>query len=188
MAVEQGCNRPQITSPVGTVNERQPQITWTKVEDAASYRLELESRVPEGKTLVQLDTRVAGTSFRPPRPLTDFRANVFVRITPQCTRGAASAVSVATFKIDTGPLCALPSASLRYDKEHGRVRWKPMDRAVHYQVSVFAGTDGALLSRTETLTTESKLPSLPRTPVVVAVRPRCTTGWGEPVYQLVVSD
>lgn len=188
VAAEQQCPQVQIVSPQGSVHERQPNIAWTPAEGVDSYRVELESRVPEGRTLVQLDTKTYGNSFRPPQRLTDFRANVSVKVTPQCAHTRLARPAVHKFQIDTAPLCVLLPDSVKYHVEASDVRWKAVEQADQYQVSVFAGSDGALLLRKETLQPQLRLsPPAPET-AVVAVRPHCKTGWGEAVYRVVSSE
>jgi hypothetical protein len=80
------CQSSGIVAPArgSTVADARPVLTWLVIPGAIRYRVEIESRVPEGRILVSLDTQVSGTRFQPPQPLTDHRAAVKVRVTAGC--------------------------------------------------------------------------------------------------------
>ena len=58
---EPSCANPAITSPAdeSTVASVRPTIHWQAVAGVASYRLQLVSREPEGRTVATIDTLVS---------------------------------------------------------------------------------------------------------------------------------
>jgi hypothetical protein len=65
------CLNPAIVTPAQGSRESstRPMISWRAVAGASSYRLQLVSREPEGRTLATIDTLVNDTRFVPPQAL-----------------------------------------------------------------------------------------------------------------------
>ena len=85
---EEHCPVVEMLEPAGgTIAESRPLFQWKPLPGVDRYRVRLQSRVPEGELLVSIDTLIEGTSFRPPRPLTSYRAIITVSITAACTGG-----------------------------------------------------------------------------------------------------
>src|SRR2546426_398899 len=99
------CQEAEVTQPSGgsTVADARSVVAWRAIPGATHYRVEVESRVPEGPVLVSLDTQVSATAFRPPQPLTDFHAAVKLRVTAGCPTDDGSRLreKYASFYIDT---------------------------------------------------------------------------------------
>jgi hypothetical protein len=173
------CREARIESPASrsTVTESQPTVRWEPLPGAMNYRVEIESRVPEGRVLVAIDTMVEGTSFRPPRPLTDFRGAVKLRISAGCPvdDGSALREKGAWFLIDTSPLCSL-AGPLALSPDGLWLEWKPVAAAVRYDVSL-RETNGDPRSEGQTKEPRYALPAESR-PFVAIVRPYCPTGFG----------
>lgn len=164
-------------APLSTVTGARPLVAWRALSGEGPYRVEIESRVPEGRVLVSLDTLVDTTRFRPPRPLTDHRATVKVRITRGCPvdDGSALRERPASFQIDTRPLCPAP-ARLALSADRRQLEWTAVPRALRYDVSLL-DLDGVRLAQAETRAPVFALP--PRSdPIVAVVRPYCATGFG----------
>jgi hypothetical protein len=107
-----------------------PAIAWTPVQGATSYRVRIQSRIPNGRVLAQHDVVVNEPRFFPPQPLADHRAKVTVRLAAICGK-EASAESVSWFVIDASAACS----------GEGRVE----NRA-------YALTDGRLITKQESRT------------------------------------
>ncbi len=184
--VLRACEQAALTQPVplSTVAEARPLVAWQALPGAGSYRVEIESRIPEGRVLVSLDTLVGATSFRPPRPLTDFRAAVKVRITRGCALDGGSSLreQPASFQIDTGPLCPAP-ARLAVSADRRLLEWTAVPGALRYDVSLL-DLEGVPLERAETRAPGFALSSRTE-PIVAVVRPYCATGFGPRTSALV---
>ena len=163
-----------------TVPDARPEIAWAPVPGARSYRVQIESRVPEGRVVERIDATVSATRFVPPRPLAEERAAVKVLITPDCAKAPNLGERPAWFFIDATRACASPDG-LEFSPRG--VEWRASRRATRYEVEVYASPEGRLLARSETPLTYAALP-VASTPVLVAVRPRCGSVLGPAVYGL----
>jgi hypothetical protein len=88
-----------------TTRDTKSVIAWSPVEGATSYRLRIQSRVPNGRVLAQHDVVVNEPRFFPPQPLADHRAKVTVRLAAICGK-KMSAESVSWFVIDASAACS----------------------------------------------------------------------------------
>ena len=180
------CEEIPLTSPArsSTVAESRPTLSWPPLTGADRYRVQLESRVPEGRVLLSLDTLVSGTTFRPPRALTDFRAAVKVRVTHGCSADDITALreKPAWFQIDTSPLCPAP-ARIAVTGDRRTLEWAPVPGALKYDVSL-RSTEGDAKGQGETKIPHYTLPA-DRAALVAVVRPYCATGFGPRVSLLV---
>ena len=182
---EPSCANPAITSPAdeSTVASVRPTIHWQAVAGVASYRLQLVSREPEGRTLATIDTLVSDTRFVPPQALSDGFARVSVRVTSQCPAGASSRSSPGRdhrFLIDARSACAV--AGIGLDLTEKRLRWAVTPGADRYEVFAYDPGDGRLLFRQETRLPAVVPPTSSTGPVVVAIRPRCGEVFGQIGY------
>lgn len=135
----------------------------------------------EGEVVVALDTVVQGTRFRPPRPLTDFRAIVRVSVSAACDGEAPSPDDYAPFLIDTGPLCVL--GPLREGPETlGVIIWSAVPDAIEYESFFYQMPEGKLTGKAVSPQTAMRAPSGLQRPAVVAIRPRCASGYGDLQY------
>jgi hypothetical protein len=175
------CRLSNIVQPVQgvTVTDSRPVLMWVATAGATRYRVEVESRVPEGRILVSLDTQVSGTRFQPPRPLTDHRAAVKVRVTAGCAPDAGGTLreQPATFYIDTSPLCPAPDR-IALSADRRNVEWPAVGKAVRYDVT-FLRTDGTVAGQAQAQRNSVALPARANAGTLVAVvRPYCPTGYG----------
>ncbi len=180
------CSEAELIEPSAIVADARPTLSWRAIPGASQYRVEIESRVPEGRVLVSLDTQVSGTSFRPPQPLTDFRSAVKVRVTAGCPidDGSRLREKPARFQIDTSPLC--PGPERIGPSEDGRdIEWSAVPAAIRYDV-VLLGPDGGVLLESQTQRTRLPLPATGET-LTAAVRAYCPTGFGPRGLALVAS-
>jgi hypothetical protein len=171
------CQRPTLAQ-AGQTTERHPRLSWAAVPGATSYRIRVQSRVPDGRVLAFHDTVVNGPEFLPPQPLAEHRAKVTVRLNAIC--GAeTSAETVGTFVIDTSSLCRLED--LAVDKT--TLKWPAVAGARSYEVRAYRLGDGRLLASHETR--ETAAPLALKESAVVSVRPACAAGLGEALYRVV---
>jgi hypothetical protein len=162
---------------MGVVDAR-PVVTWREVWDSKRYRIEMESRVPEGPVLLSLDTQVSQATFQPAVRLTEARAAVKIRITAGCSvdDGSRLRYQAATYHIDTSPLCPAP-ARIAPTTDGKAIEWPVVAGAVRYDVTLLTSHDGAIVVRGRTQQPRFALPAEPET-VAVVVRPYCPTGFG----------
>lgn len=178
-----------MIEPAAIVADARPMLSWRAIPGASQYRVEIESRVPEGRVLVSLDTQVSGTSFRPPQPLTDFRSAVKVRVTAGCPADDGSRLreNPSSFRIDTSPLCPGP-ARIALSEDGRDIEWSAVPAAIRYDV-VLLGMDGPYVEvRLEQQTQRTRLP-LPGNgeTLTAVVRAYCSTGFGPRGLALVAS-
>lgn len=179
------CLNPAIVTPAQASRESSPRpmISWRAVAGASSYRLQLVSREPEGRTLASIDSLVNDTRFLPPQALSDGFALVSVRVTSQCPEGTPPAPSPARehrFLIDARSACAV--SGLAFDASAQRIRWAPTARAGGYETFGYEAINGRLLFRLETSEPAVVTPAAIASPVVVAVRARCGEVFGQVGY------
>jgi hypothetical protein len=165
--------------PGQTVNASRPAIEWRALPGVERYRVQMESRIPEGRVLHRFDTLVTGTKFVPPSALTDERAAVKVLVTAEC--GVAKQPSVieepARFFIDLTASCPAPALAV----QPGRISWGKVAGAQNYELAVYSAIDGKSLLQAESL--EPAYPINIQQPAYVMVRARCGQAYSAPVYQ-----
>ena len=180
------CEAPKaMLADAAVVSDRQVRIAWAPVQGAQSYRLRLQSRVPNGRVVASHDTTVTAPLFRPPQPLADQRAKVTLRLSAVC--GAeTSAESTSWFLIDTSTGCRLGDVAASSAGGTARIDWKVVPGAQTYEVRAHALADGRLIASEEK---RSPLVQMAlKEAAVVSVRPRCASGEGEAVYRVVAVD
>jgi len=178
-----GCAPTEITAPAAdaTLADTRPVITWRPVPGATAYRVRVQSRVPEGAVITDLDTLATAPRFAPPQPLTDHRAIVRVTVTPDCGDAAETAAPVPghRFFIDTRLACpAATDLQVQRDAKRARLTWTPPPGAVRYEVLAFGAEDWRLQGRGETRDAAFALPDAGSKPAVAALRVRCSAGFG----------
>lgn len=161
-----------------TIDDARPTIRWQPVAGATRYRVQLDSRVPEGRRILAFDTYVSVPEFVAPQPLTDFRARVTVLVTAECNGDAGVPSNPLRFEIDTSTRCSLRPGSVK--RKGDEIVWDPVDDSVSYRVSVYDKSSN-LLSRQE-LRRERVVIASFKNATVFSVRPKCQVGWGEAVY------
>jgi hypothetical protein len=153
-----------------TVSESRPEVRWAG--DAKSYRIQIESRVPEGSVIERVDARVSGTHFVPPRPLATRRAAVKLLVTDDCPDAPSIAPQAAWFYIDASALCP-PAQGLSFSTGVApSVGWSRAEEATRYEIEAYSSADGRLIERKETTVARAELPRA-ATALLVSVRPHC---------------
>ena len=176
------CAPVEILDPVrnSTIHGARPDIRWGGFSGVKVYRVQIESRVPEGRVIERIDTRVGDTRFVPPRPLTDRRAAVKLLVTADCPDSTSIATRPAWFFVDVAPNC--PSIQkLSFSGASTKVEWARTSGATRYELEAYSVSDGRLIARKETTVASAELPRAD-TPLIVAVRPRCESIVGEAAY------
>jgi len=166
-----------------TLHDARPDIKWAALPGVKLYRVQIESRVPEGRVLERVDTRISDTRFVPPRPLADRRAVVKLLITADCPESAPIATRPAWFFIDLGPSCPAVQGLSFFGANAPRVEWARTGGATHYEVEAYSAAEGRLIARKETTLASIDLPQVAAA-LLVAVRPRCESVVGEAAYGL----
>lgn len=169
-----------IPLETNNVDDTRPPIRWEPVDGATRYRVQLDSRIPEGRRVLLVDTYVAAPEFIPPQPLTDYRARVTVSVTAECGTETGLPSAPMRFHIDTSSQCVLLADSIKRDGAD--VVWRPVDRVVSYLVLTYEQRTGNLLGRQELRRERVTLSSFGQNAATLSVRPRCQAGWGEAVY------
>jgi hypothetical protein len=177
------CASVEILDPVrnSTIHGARPEIRWGGLSGVKVYRVQIESRVPEGQVIERIDTRVGDTRFVPPRPLTDRRAAVKLLVTADCPESTSVATRPAWFFIDMAPTCSSVQKLSFSGASTSKVEWARTSGATRYKVEAYSMADGRLVARKETTVASAELPRAD-TPLVVAVRPRCESVVGEAAY------
>jgi hypothetical protein len=183
------CAVAEIISPGqgSLVAQPRPAIEWRALPGVSRYRVQLESRVPEGRVLARFDSVVAATRFVPPANLTDSRAAVKLLITAECGAAAPSVTeNAAWFFMDLSALCPAPDEILVSAGPNPALSWKPVKQALRYEVSVFTAAEGRLITKEESLEPRFRFSAAPAVPYYVAVRARCAEAYSAPLYRVVV--
>ena len=184
MNVAAACPEAKIEYPSrgAVIAEARPEITWQAVPGAKRYRVQIESRVPEGETLVRIDTVAVATRFMPPGPLTDARAAVKLSVSADCGEAPVPvATRAAWFVVDATSMCPMPRQILRSD-DAVTLHWETVEGVARYDVAVFAMRDGRTLAVRETHEPRYRLSVEPGETFYVMVRSRCALGRSVPAY------
>ncbi len=177
------CAPVEILDPVknSTIHGARPDIRWSGLSGVKVYRVQIESRVPEGQVVERIDTRVGDTRFVPPRPLTDRRAAVKLLVTADCPESTSIAPHSAWFFIDMAPQCSAVRGLSLSAESAPKAEWLRATGATRYEVEAYSMADGRLIARKETALPSSDLPRVAAA-LVIAVRPRCESVVGEAAY------
>jgi hypothetical protein len=178
-----GCPAAELIAPGKgeTIAASRPAIEWRALPGVERYRLQMESRIPEGRVLARVDTVVAGTKFVPPGALTDERAAVKVLVTADCGTAAQPSVieEPARFFVDLRGSCPAPALSV----EGSKIVWGKVAGAQRYELAVYSALDGRSVLQAESLDVWYRLPAV-RQPAYVMVRARCADAYSAPAYQV----
>jgi hypothetical protein len=119
------CAPVEMLNPLqnSTLHDARPDIKWAALSGVKLYRVQIESRVPEGQVIERIDTRVGDTRFVPPRPLTDRRAAVKLLVTADCPESTPIATRPAWFFIDLAPNCPAVQGLSFSGANAPRVEW-----------------------------------------------------------------
>jgi hypothetical protein len=166
-----------------TVTDARPEVRWEKAGEVKSYRVQIESRVPEGRVIERVDVQVNDTRFVPPRPLATGRAAVKVLVTADCPGAPSIAPQAAWFYIDAGAPCPPPRGLSFSTEGKPSVSWSRAEQATRYELETWSNADGRLIGRQETTLARAELPRA-ATALLVAVRPRCGAVLGEAAFGL----
>jgi len=177
------CAPVEILDPArnSTLHGARPDIRWRGLSGVTVYRVQIESRVPEGQVIERIDTRVGDTRFVPPRPLTDRRAAVKLLVTADCPESASVATRPAWFFIDMAPQCSAVRGLSFSGESAPKAQWLRANGATRYEIEAYSMADGRLIARKETTLPSSDLPRVAAA-LVIAVRPRCESVVGEAAY------
>jgi hypothetical protein len=177
------CAPVEILNPLrdSTIHDSRPGIKWTALSGVKLYRVQIESRVPEGQVIERIDARVSDTGFIPPRPLTERRAAVKLLVTADCPEPTPIATRPAWFFIDVAPNCPAVQGLSFSGAGASRAEWARTSGATRYEVEAYSLAEGRLIARKETTLTSTDLPQAGAA-LVVAVRPRCESVVGEAAY------
>jgi hypothetical protein len=182
----ESCPPAELASPERgqTIAASRPSIEWRAVPGVERYRVQMESRIPEGRMLNRFDTVVTGTKFVPPTALADERAAVKVLVTAECSAAAQASVieEPARFFIDLRASCPAPAAV--EVKDGKRIAWGKVAGAQHYELSIYSSLDGKSLLHAESVEPAYQLPGLQQ-PAYAMVRARCAQAYSAPLYQVV---
>lgn len=183
-ASAQDCPAAELMAPaIGqTVSAGRPSIEWRAIPGVERYRVQMESRIPEGRVLNRFDTVVSGTKFVPPTALADEQAAVKVLVTAECSAASQPTVieEPARFFIDLRASCPVPAAVQAKDGK--RITWGKVAGAQQYELAVYSTIDGRSLLQAETLDVVYPLSIQP--PAYVMLRARCGQAYSAPVYQV----
>lgn len=184
------CGQPALVAPAKEmIADTRPRIEWTPVPGAKFYKIWVESRVPEGRVLFTQDIQTTASFWQPPQPLTDYKANVRIRVQANC--GGPSVDSEkpklldSRFRIDTGIACVMPESLAIKPTPHGiELNWSALPEARLYEVSAFPVQGaGNVVVKSETPRTSVRL-ELPANGIwTVGIRPRCANGYGAYRFQ-----
>ena len=160
-----------------------PAIEWRALPGVARYRVQMESRIPEGRVVNRFDTVVAGTKFVPPSALADERAAVKALVTAECPGAAQPSVveEAARFFIDLRSSCPAPAAVEVQDGKS--LAWRKVAGAQRYELAAYSALDGKSLLQAESLEPAYPLRVIQQ-PAYVMVRARCAEGYSAPAYQV----
>ena len=181
------CHEANVVVPAkgSVVEDHSPTIVWEPLPGASGYRVEIESRIPNGRVVARVDSQVTGLNFTPSRPLATERAAVKVSVTAGCKEGArkGAAEMGPSFFVDVRGLCAAP-AGLRISP--GRtlvIEWSAASAASKAEVSLFSVVDGAVLMKEEVVGQRAAL-AAPEVPFAIALRSRCGDIYSKPLYRV----
>jgi hypothetical protein len=174
---EETCAILPLDSPSASIDDARPTFRWQPAAGVDQYRVRIESRVPEGGGIEAMDTLVTQPQLTPPRPLTDYRAVVKVIVTSLC-EVSPSLDEGERILIDTAPRCVLHTVG--FDTARATWTWAAVPGATGYEVYEYEMPRGTLAARQQTRATETRRSS--SAAGAAAVRPRCTSGYGDFVF------
>ncbi len=168
------CTAPVLLAPAHTeISEASPRFEWAPVSDASHYLVWLESRLPEGRVLLSQELQTRATYLIPPRPLTNGRATVRLRVTAVCKDGNRAELS-ARLRIAEDGACRLKAEPVaERDKGRWNVRWEALPFAQRYEVRLHATEDGKPIFVRDSAGSQASVGSLRPGAWLLAVQPVC---------------
>lgn len=179
------CGTPQILAPTQTnIDHAKPRFEWTSVENAKSYRLWLESRIPEGRVLSTHDIQTTATNWTAPSALTETQALLKIKLIAICDEMSdpndiAAQPHFARYIVDVSESCVIAASPLaKVSNSFIDVSWPRVEGADHYELMLFSGTDAKLFKRLDTRDPQFQYERLKPGVWIVSVRARCPSGYG----------
>lgn len=184
------CEQPTLVAPANElIADTRPRIEWTPVPGAKFYKIWVESRVPEGRILFAQDVQTTASFWQPPRPLTDYKATVKIRVQANCGEASVDPEKLklldTRFRIDAGIACVMPEAPVvKLTPQGVELSWPVLPEARLYEVSAFPAQGvGNVVIKSETTQTSVRLERPVNGVWTVVVRPRCANGYGAYRFQ-----
>ena len=184
------CVQPTLVAPAKElIADTRPRIEWAPVPGAKFYTVWVESRVPEGRVLFTQDIQTAASFWQPPQPLTDYKANVRIRVQANCGDASVDPEKLklldTRFRIDAGIACVMPELSaIKLTPQGVELSWSALPEARSYEVSAFPAQGvGNVVIKSETTRTSVRLERPANGIWTVGVRPRCANGYGAYRFQ-----
>jgi hypothetical protein len=161
---------------------------WKEISGVGSYRVQIETRTPNGPIVSRVDHRASGTNFTPHSALAGGVAAAKVRITEDCRDQDAMSISEMppAFFIDPLGGCASPHAVMVRDRPNGSIAWAPSAGVVRTEIAVFSAIDGRVIQRDESVGRSHDLPAM-NAGATIAVRSRCSDGFSRWVYRVLAA-
>ena len=179
------CREAPLVHPprLGTEPSARPVITWAPLPGARSYRVRIESRIPNGRTLETIDTEVPSPPFVPLRALANELAVVKVQVTADCAASEMPPISERgpAFFLDPRAACGTPR-----DVRISNTALQWMAGAAATEVGVHDAVAGTLVARRIVEGTRFVLPET-QAALIVTLRSRCGEVWSELVYRIVAA-
>lgn len=169
------CGPPVLLAPTQTViSEASPRFEWAPVPNASHYLVWLESRVPEGRVLLAEEFQTNATYMIPPRPLTNSKATIRLRVTAVCKDNSRAELS-ARFRIDENDGCRLqtPPVAQKVGRQEWSVHWQSLQSAQRYEIRVHAAEDGRPSFMRESASSPARVGPLEPGAWMFAVQPIC---------------
>lgn len=172
-----------VPPPDSTLRDPRPEIKWRALPGVSVYRVQIESRVPEGQVIERVDARVSDTRFVPPRALADRRAAVKLLVAADCAEPPSIATRPAWFFIDAAANCPAVQGLAFSGANPPTAAWSRSSGATRYEVEAYSAAADRLVARKDTTGIFAELPRVDSS-LIVAVRPRCDAVSGEAAYGL----
>lgn len=184
------CGQPTLLAPAKEmIPDTRPRIEWAPVPGAKFYQVWVESRVPDGRVLFTQDVQTPATFWQPSQPLTDYKANVKIRVQANCGGAIADQERrkqlESRFRIDASTACVMLEApSIKLTQQGIELNWRELPDARKFEVTAFpeSGTGNAVI-QSETTRTSVRLARPANGIWTIGVRPRCANGYGAYRFQ-----
>jgi hypothetical protein len=176
------CTEVALIAPVrGTTSaEIRPQLVWSPVAGSARYRVQIESRVPNGRVIARIDTQTSETTFTPQQPFAVGAVTVKARVLADCGAEEDSTVGEAPpwFFIDPRAACEPPREVAFRSAPAAALEWR-LHPGTRTEVAVFFADGGQLIVREEVGGTRYAMAAATG-PLIIGIRTHCKetySGW-----------
>lgn len=175
------CESPRLVfDATAMASNPRPVIEWSKSTGADSYRIDLLSRVPEGRILENISVDIAATRFQPPRAIATEKAVVMLEVRANC-QGTWSQRSSQVYLLDLAGQCPPPEqVSASRQDQRIVVRWKAPPATSQFDVAQYAPPDMRLIKLVQSAAAEVWLPDAGHS--IIAIRNRCAIGLSAPAF------